>query len=377
MQRIKHLFALAVRSFVSSHDDAVADYFNSIDVRLDGRRLERVPTRRAIAIVVPGRRLVLVDLADFAHLRIERAIGQLQRMLSLLGQTLADGCVPAGDRALLIFDAAGAQAGVQLVQILDAGNGRCPAPLNQLHAILDMRFFVGAGWQAEQGLEVVMTRQRQPPLVQLPLAALKDRRRHGPRIVPPKLLGDGAEELHRTNGPVQNGLRLFARQGDRERGARPGPRDDQKRNLPSSLRKVAPDVAEVRLGPLARIARQRKKRLPPLAATTGYVAADLVVAAPIRQFALEASTDLRRRVTLLPRGAFVLAKYLVDPLLVLFAQHATRPRLAQRIRPGLRPLERLPDLPPRVMKRAGDLANAHPVAMGATNPSIVFHRQHP
>ncbi|MEM9591778.1 MAG: hypothetical protein AAF967_10630 [Pseudomonadota bacterium] len=132
-------------------------------------------------------------------------------------------------------------------------------------------------------------------------------------------------------------------------------------------------MAKVRLGPLARIARERKKRLPPTPATTGYVAADLVVAARISQFALEASIDLRRRVALLPRRAFVLAEDLVDPLLVLFGKHPTGARLAQRIRPRLRPLEHFSDLPPRVVKRAGNLANAHPVAMSPTNPSIVFH----
>ncbi|MEM9591779.1 MAG: hypothetical protein AAF967_10635 [Pseudomonadota bacterium] len=185
VQRIEHLFALAVRSLVSRHEDVVANDLNSIDVRLDGYRLKGVSTRHAVAILIPGRRLVLVDLADFAYLRIERVIGQLQRMLFLHRETLADCGAPAGHRSLQVFTATGAQVGVQLVQIFDAGNRRRPASLDQLDSILDMRFFVRTGRHAEQRIEVVMARQRQPALVQLPLAALKDRRGYGPRIVPP------------------------------------------------------------------------------------------------------------------------------------------------------------------------------------------------
>ena len=130
---------------MSRHEGAVANDLDSIDVRLDGHRLKGVSARHAVTILIPGRRLVLVDLADFAYLRVERAIGQMERMLFLHCETLADRCASAGHRPLQVFAAAGAQVGVELVQISNAGNRRRPASLNQLHTILDMGFFIRAG----------------------------------------------------------------------------------------------------------------------------------------------------------------------------------------------------------------------------------------
>src|ERR1044071_9383773 len=51
--------------------------------------------------------------------------------------------------------------------------------------------------------------------------------------------------------------------------------------------------------------------------------------------------------------------------------------LGSCVRSGLGVLEDVADLTSGVMKGAGDLVNAHAVAMCAANLAIVVHRQHP
>ena len=78
VQRIEHLFALAVGPLVLGNPLAVADDFDAIDVRFYRDRGERMPPRHTVTILLPGHRLVLVDLADLAHGGFERALGKRQ-----------------------------------------------------------------------------------------------------------------------------------------------------------------------------------------------------------------------------------------------------------------------------------------------------------
>ena len=78
MQRIEHLLALAVGPLVLGNPHSVANDFEAIDVRFYRDRGEGVPPRHAVTILLPGNRLVLVDLADLAHGGFERTLGQRQ-----------------------------------------------------------------------------------------------------------------------------------------------------------------------------------------------------------------------------------------------------------------------------------------------------------
>ena len=78
VQRIEHLLALAVGPLVSGNPLAVADDFDAIDVGFYRDRGERMPPRHTVTILLPGHRLVLVDLADLAHGGFERALGKRQ-----------------------------------------------------------------------------------------------------------------------------------------------------------------------------------------------------------------------------------------------------------------------------------------------------------
>jgi len=78
VQRIEHLFALAVGPLVLGNPLAVADDFDAIDVGFYRDRGERMPTRHTVTILLPSDRLILVDLADLAHGGFERALGKRQ-----------------------------------------------------------------------------------------------------------------------------------------------------------------------------------------------------------------------------------------------------------------------------------------------------------
>ncbi len=86
VQRIEQLLALAIRAIMPGHEHSVADDFDAIDVCFDRDRGEGMPPRHAVAILLPGDCLVLVDLADFADRGFERAIRQRQGTGPLPGE---------------------------------------------------------------------------------------------------------------------------------------------------------------------------------------------------------------------------------------------------------------------------------------------------
>jgi len=136
MQRIEHLFALAVRPAVLGNQPAVADDLDAIDVRSHRDGGEGVPPGHAVAVLLPGDRLILVDLADLAHRRVKRAIRQRQGAGSFLGEAGADRLRTAGDHPLPVALATPTQVRVKLRQIADPRNGSRPLALQQLHPVV-------------------------------------------------------------------------------------------------------------------------------------------------------------------------------------------------------------------------------------------------
>jgi hypothetical protein len=112
VQRIEHLLTLAVGPLVLGNQLSVADDFDAIDVRFYRDRGEGMPPRHAVAILLPGDRLVLVDLADLAYRGFERALGQRQGAGPLCREARADRFAVARNRPLSIPLAALKQVGV-------------------------------------------------------------------------------------------------------------------------------------------------------------------------------------------------------------------------------------------------------------------------
>ena len=112
VQRIEHLLTLAVGPLVLGNTHSVADDFDAIDVRFYRDRGERMPPRHTVTILLPGDRLVLVDLADLAHGGFERALGQRQGAGPLYREARADRFAMARNRPLSIPLAALKQVGV-------------------------------------------------------------------------------------------------------------------------------------------------------------------------------------------------------------------------------------------------------------------------
>src|SRR5262245_11294073 len=80
--------------------------------------------------------------------------------------------------------------------------------------------------------------------------------------------------------------------------------------------------------------------------------------------------------TLLGRGVLVVGENGLDDA-VERTQNRGRRGLGACVGLGLGLGQHLADLAPRVPEHAGDLANAHAVAVRAANLAMIVHRQHP
>jgi len=112
VQRIEHLLALTVGPLVLGNPHSVADDFDAIDVRFYRDRGESMPPRHTVTILLPGDRLVLVDLADLAHGGFERALGQRPGAGPLGREACADRFAVARDRSLHVSQATFEQIGI-------------------------------------------------------------------------------------------------------------------------------------------------------------------------------------------------------------------------------------------------------------------------
>lgn len=296
-------------------------------------------------------------------------------MVALAGKTLADRLGLAGLHALAIAHAARTQMGIEFGQVFDLGHRRRPVTLQVPHAPFDVRLLLRPPHHAEQRLKCVMTRQRLVAVVELALPAGEDLRRHGARVIPPQLVRHTAEKGERLDQAVQDRLGPLRRQSDGERTVRVTPRHHQHRHLPPAIRKVHVDVPEVGFQSLARFVIQRNERLALAALEAAHITANAIVAAGVTMFVAQATKQLGHRVPLLARRRFVGPENLVDHRLerIDHRRHRSPP-----VRLGLRLCENLADLPPRVMKPAGQLSDAQLLdRMGPPNARILVHLDHP
>jgi hypothetical protein len=277
--------------------------------------------------------------------------------------------LPFGQRTL-------SQIGIEFSQVLHRRDRRGPIPLQVIDAVFNVRLLIAPRRHAEARIETIVTGQRLVPRVKLTLASLQDRRRHRLGIVPPDLQRNTTEEGKPFNHPGQNRLGPLTRQRHGKAKARVTPRQNQDRDVLTSLGKVHVDVSEIGLHTTARRMRQGKERLTVVSTVLGDVTANLVIAAHVALFVPQTSIELGRRVTLFAWGLLILSQDLIDQRLV-GPQTRRWPALPQRVRTRLTFPKHLANLLSGMPVAPGDLPNTHPVPMSDPDPAIVFHRQHP
>lgn len=210
MHGIEYLLPLAVAPLVPSNGLAITDHLKSVHVGFYRDGLEGMATGNTVAVLLPGERLVLIDLTNLAHGRIKGVLRKRQRMLTFVAKTLTNCFTLAGNPAIPILLTALAQKEIQLNPVFDSGNGCCPLALQQLHPVLHVWLLVTAGRQAKQWLEVVVVGQPLPAMVQLPLPTSQDRLGNCLWIVPPQFPGYAIKKRQGFYGAVQNRLGLLA-----------------------------------------------------------------------------------------------------------------------------------------------------------------------
>jgi len=264
---------------------------------------------------------------------------------------------------------------VEFGQVFHLRHRRGPVALQVAHAAFDMRLLLRPSHHAEQRLERVMTGQRLVALVELPFAAREDVRRHGARIVPPQLVRHAAEERERLDQAMQDRLGPLRRQGDGERTVRVTPCHHQHRHLPATVGEVHMDVPEVGFEPLARFVIERYECLTLATLEAAHITANAIVTTGVAVLVPQTAKQLGHRVPLFARRRLVGLKNLVDHRFERIHHRRHRP---PPIWLRLRLCENLADLPPRMMKPAGQLADAQLLdQMSPPNACILVHLDHP
>lgn len=135
------------------------------------------------------------------------------------------------------------------------------------------------------------------------------------------------------------------------------------------------DVAEVGFEPLSGIVVERDERHALRPSLGPKVLPDALVAAGVSVFVAQAPKNFGDGVPLLGRRLLVGANNGVDEG---FEGIDDRRHRLPLIRLGLRLPKDLPDLPPRMVELAGQLANAQPVdAMRLADACVLVHLDHP
>lgn len=224
MLRIETLLVLAIRPGMLRDHLAGSDHRDVVHIPLDRDRLKRGRPRHAVAVVVEAHRLVLVHLARLEDARIKRERRQRQGVGTFAGEALADRLGLPGLGTVAIAQRAGAQVGVQFGAVVDVGHGCGPVALQEPDPALNARLLLRPAHQAEPGLEHVMTGQGLVAVIELPLTAGQQVRRHGLGVVPPEFVRHAAEEGEGFDQAVKDGLGAFARQrqGEGAVGISPG-----------------------------------------------------------------------------------------------------------------------------------------------------------
>lgn len=220
-----------------------------------------------------------------------------------------------------------------------------------------------------------MTDQRLVALVEPTLPAHQQLRCHRLRVVPPQLARHATKEDEGLDQSVQDRLGAFTRQGQGERAIGVGPGHHQHRHLLTAGGEVDIDVAEVGFETLSGSVVQRNKRLTAAVLLAEHIVPHALVAPGEAVLITQTAKQLGHRVPLLARRLGVAPKNLVNDRLERVDHRRRRPTPI-RLRLGM--TEDLPNLPPRVMKTAGQFPNAHSFQrMRLANTCIFVHFDHP
>jgi hypothetical protein len=277
--------------------------------------------------------------------------------------------------AFAVTQAAGAQVRVQLGQVLDLGHGRGPVALQLANTAFDVRLLLRLANHAEARLESVVTDQGLIAIVELTLPADEQVRHHCLGIVPPQLARHATEERERLDQAMQDRLGAFGRQRDSEGAIGIGPGREQHGHQPAAVGEIDVDVAEVGFEPLSGIVVERDERRALGPSLGQQVLPDALVPAGVVVFVAQTPENLGDRVPLLARRVLVGAKDLVNHRLERIDDRRHRPALVLL---GLGLGENVTNLPPRMMKLAGQLANAQLVdAMRLSDARVLVHLDHP
>jgi hypothetical protein len=277
--------------------------------------------------------------------------------------------------ALAVAQAAGPQVGIELGQVAHLRHRRGPVALQVADAALDVRLLLRLANHAEARLESVVTDQGLIAVVELPLPTDEQVRHDRLGIVPPQLARHAIEERERLDQTMQDGLGAFGRQRDSEGAVGIGPGREQHGHQLAAVGKIDVDVTEVGFEPLARIVVERNERRALGPSLAQQVLPDALVAAGVVVFVAQTPENLGNRVPLLARRLLVGADDGVDDGFEGIDDGRHRPPL---IRLGLRLTEDLPNLPPGMVKLAGQLANAQLVnAMRLSDARVLVHLDHP
>ena len=376
VQGIEHLLVVRVRAPMVSNHLAGGHDVHVGHIRLDGHVLKGVHARHAVAVAIEVHRLVLVHAGGPLQTRIESPCRQRQSLRLLAPETLADGLFLARLSALAIAQTAGVQVRVQFVQVVYLRHRRRPGLLQKLHAPLGAGLLLRAAHQAEERLEVVMTRQGGIAPVELTRAAFEQMRHHGLGIVPPHLTRHTAKEREGLDQAVQDRLGSFRGQGQHERAVRVSPGRDQHRHLPAPVREIDVDVTEVGFQALARIVIERDERLPALATLSTDIVPYPLIAALVAVLGLQPPPQLLHRVPLLTRRLLVAGQDRIQDRLerIQDGRRRLEPAVTLRLWRG----QDLANLASRMMEPTSQLANAQPVhEMRSSHLGILVQRNHP
>ena len=155
-----------VAAIVTGNHPQAIDHLDPIHICLDGHRLEGPATRYTVAVRIEPYRLVLIDLRDLRDERVEGTGWQGQRRVFILLEQLPDRLRPARHDMVPLGQSARPQVDIQLRQVLHPGNRRRPVPLQVVHAVLRVGFFIAPRRHTESWIEAVMARQSRVPILQ-------------------------------------------------------------------------------------------------------------------------------------------------------------------------------------------------------------------
>jgi hypothetical protein len=375
MPRIQDLLVFTVRTRVRGNDLAAQHHVDPLDVDFDGHGLEGSTARHAVTVGVEADHLVLIHLGRVVKTGIEGVSRQRQRCRALAGETLADGLgLPLLD-TVAVAQTTTPQVGVELGQVVHARHRRGPVLLQELHAPFHARLLLGPPHQTKERFKGVMTDQCLVAIVEPALPAHEQLRCHRLRVVPPQLARHATKEGEGLDQSVQDRLGAFTRQSQGERTIGVGPGHHQHRHLLAAIGEVDIDVAEVCFETLSRSVVQRNERLAPAVILTEHIVPHPLVAPGKAVLITQTAKQLGHRVPLLAWRLGVTPKNLVNDR---FERVDHRRRLPTPVWLRLGMTEDLPNLPPRVMKTAGQFPDAHPVQrMRLANTCIFVHLDHP